>query len=138
MTLQDLATAAATPLLEPSTEAALVKPHVLVDLRGCCKERLNDLAGIRLLLLDTARSLGCTIIGDIFHQFSPHGVTGIIAIAESHLSIHTWVENGYAAVDLFLCNAHLSAQELDRALATIGSFLKAAERAVTVVQRGAA
>ena len=41
--------------------------------------------------------------GDIFHQFSPHGVTGVLAIAESHISVHTWPEKGFAAFDVFMC-----------------------------------
>ena len=54
-------------------------------------------------MLDAAAEVGATVIDDIFHQFSPQGVTGVVAIAESHLCIHTWPEYGYAAVDIFTC-----------------------------------
>lgn len=54
-------------------------------------------------MLSAAEDLGVTILSDSFHKFSPQGVTGIIAIAESHFSIHTWPEHGYAAVDIFTC-----------------------------------
>ena len=54
-------------------------------------------------MLNAAEETGATIIGEIFHQFSPQGVTGVVAIAESHLCIHTWPEYGYAAVDIFTC-----------------------------------
>ena len=46
-----------------------------------------------------------TIVRDVFHQFSPHGISGVVVIAESHLAIHTWPEHGYAAVDLFSLQA---------------------------------
>ena len=54
-------------------------------------------------MLDAAAEVGATVIDHIFHQFSPQGVTGVVAIAESHLCIHTWPEHGYAAVDIFTC-----------------------------------
>ncbi len=54
-------------------------------------------------MLLAAEETGATIIGQIFHQFSPQGVTGVVAIAESHLCIHTWPEFAYAAVDIFTC-----------------------------------
>jgi len=54
------------------------------------------------------RLCGATIIKPFFHQFSPHGVSGVIVIAESHFSIHTWPEYGYAALDLFTCGDQIS------------------------------
>ena len=77
--------------------------HVLLELRSCNTEKLNDLAFLRETMLNAAEETGATIIGQIFHQFSPQGVTGVVAIAESHLCIHTWPEYGYAAVDIFTC-----------------------------------
>ena len=47
--------------------------------------------------------IGATIVGEAFHHFSPHGVSGTLVIAESHLSIHTWPESGYVAIDIFTC-----------------------------------
>ncbi len=46
---------------------------------------------------------GATIVNSVFHTFNPHGVSGVVVIAESHLAIHTWPEYGYAAVDVFTC-----------------------------------
>ena len=77
--------------------------HVLLELRDCNRELLNDLGFVRSTLLRAAEETGATIINDIFHQFSPQGVTGVVAIAESHLCIHTWPEHGYAAADIFTC-----------------------------------
>ncbi|RMG17305.1 MAG: adenosylmethionine decarboxylase [Deltaproteobacteria bacterium] len=78
--------------------------HALVDLYGCDPETLKDTAYIQKLLHDTAVELKCTIVEETFHTFSPWGVSGVIVIAESHLSIHTWPEYGYAALDLFTCS----------------------------------
>ena len=77
--------------------------HLLLELRECNPTLLNDLEFIRQALVDTAREVGATVVGESFHRFSPQGVTGILAIAESHISIHTWPELEYAAADIFAC-----------------------------------
>lgn len=77
--------------------------HMLVDLTGCDHHRLDDREGIRDCMLEAARRCGCTIVSDTFHRFSPQGVSGVVVIAESHLTIHTWPEHGFAAVDMFTC-----------------------------------
>jgi len=77
--------------------------HLLLDLKNCKSELLDDLEFIRKAMMSAADEAGATIVGETFHKFSPLGVTGIIAIAESHLCIHTWPEYGYAAVDIFTC-----------------------------------
>jgi S-adenosylmethionine decarboxylase proenzyme len=114
------------------------KPHILVDLYGCAPARLDDLEGLRTVLMTTARALGCTIVGDVFHQFAPHGVTGVLAIAESHISVHTWVEDGYAAVDLFLCSSGVDAERLSGAIESIAAFLGAERVSTHALERGAA
>lgn len=50
---------------------------------------------------------GGTIVRSVFHQFSPWGVTGVVVITESHVTVHTWPEHGYAAVDVFSCSPRL-------------------------------
>lgn len=77
--------------------------HVLLDLHDCDRTKLDDLSYLRGAMLEAAEEVGATVIDHIFHQFSPQGVTGVVAIAESHLCIHTWPEHGYAAVDIFTC-----------------------------------
>jgi S-adenosylmethionine decarboxylase len=61
-------------------------------------------------MLEAAIKSGATIVTETFHHFSPHGVSGAVIIAESHLAIHTWPEFGYAAVDLFTCGDSVSAE----------------------------
>jgi S-adenosylmethionine decarboxylase proenzyme len=77
--------------------------QLMVEYYGCSPEKLNDAEHIRRSMLGAARATGATIVSEIFHTFNPHGVSGVVVIAESHLAIHTWPEYGYAAVDLFTC-----------------------------------
>ena len=77
--------------------------HVIVDLYECDPAKLNDCDLIRNAMIESALAAGATIVGDIFHHFAPQGVSGAVVIAESHISIHTWPELGYAACDLFTC-----------------------------------
>ena len=81
--------------------------HMLVELRECSSELLDDPAALKELLLEAVRRGGGTIVTDVFHTFNPHGVSGVIVIAESHVAIHTWPEHGYAAVDIFSCGTKL-------------------------------
>ncbi|NIS09488.1 MAG: S-adenosylmethionine decarboxylase proenzyme [Candidatus Dadabacteria bacterium] len=77
--------------------------HYLFELYGCNTETLDDLDTIRQIMLSAAKKSGATILNDCLHKFSPQGVSGVVIIAESHLAIHTWPENGYAGVDFFTC-----------------------------------
>ena len=77
--------------------------HLLVELYECEKEVLDDLSFIREAMLKAACDCGAVIMGDSFHRFNPQGVSGVVVIAESHLSVHTWPEHAYAAVDVFTC-----------------------------------
>ena len=85
--------------------------HVLLELRDCNAGKLDDLPFLRDTMLHAAEETGATIIGEIFHQFAPQGVTGVVAIAESHLCIHTWPEHRYAAVDIFTCGVSFDPTE---------------------------
>ncbi len=77
--------------------------HIIAELFGC--QKLNDLKFVARALREAARICGATILHAKFHRFSPHGITGYILLAESHISIHTWPECGYAAVDVFTCGS---------------------------------
>jgi S-adenosylmethionine decarboxylase len=81
--------------------------HSLIDYHACEPAKLKDTAQIRTALLDAVATAGGTIVTDAFHTFSPHGVSGVVVIAESHVTIHTWPEHGYAAVDVFSCGVSL-------------------------------
>lgn len=81
--------------------------HILAEYFECECTYLDSEQAIREVMLEAASASGATIVGNIFHHFSPQGVTGVVVIAESHLAIHTWPEFRYASVDLFTCGSHL-------------------------------
>lgn len=81
-----------------------VGTHVLIDVRGA--SRLDEPAYLETVLRQSAESAGATILQAHFHHFGPAmGVTGVLMLAESHISIHTWPETGFAAIDIFMCGA---------------------------------
>jgi len=75
----------------------------LVELRDCNPEILKDLTRVKNALVSAAKEAKATIVDISFHEFNPFGISGMVVIAESHLSIHTWPEYAYAAVDIFTC-----------------------------------
>ena len=77
--------------------------HLLLELKGCDKEELNNTGFLKDALLVAANEAGATVLGESFHRFNPQGVSGVVIVAESHLFIHTWPEYGYAAADIFTC-----------------------------------
>lgn len=77
--------------------------HILAEFYGCSFDVINDCQGIERLFVRVAAEAGATVVGSSFHTFSPQGVSGVVVIAESHLSVHTWPEFGYCAVDIFTC-----------------------------------
>ncbi len=79
--------------------------HLLVEYHGCPSARLNDVGAVESILNDAAVAAGATVVQSAFHPFRPQGVSGVVILAESHLSVHTWPEAGYAAVDLYTCGA---------------------------------
>ena len=78
--------------------------HLLVDLWGATN--LADPGHIDTALREAAVTAGATILHSHFHHFTPNGgVSGVVVLAESHISIHTWPERNFAAIDIFMCGA---------------------------------
>ena len=77
--------------------------HILVEYYNCDSELLKNPKFIETYMKEAAIKMGATIVESCFHHFNPYGVSGAVIISESHLTIHTWPEYGYAAVDLFTC-----------------------------------
>ena len=90
---------------EPTCDQPVGK-HCILELYACDADKLNDESFIRTTIATAAREAGATVLQLISHRFQPQGVTGLVLLAESHLSIHTWPESGYAAVDVFTCGDH--------------------------------
>lgn len=81
-----------------------VGKHILVDIFNCNPKLLEKVDFISNTMHEAAKKSGATIVGKYFKQFDPYGVSGVIIIAESHISIHTWPEHGLASVDYFSCS----------------------------------
>jgi len=107
--------------------------QLLLELKDCDKEVLNDVGFLKGTLLAAASECGATVLGESFHRFNPQGVSGVVIIAESHLFIHTWPEYGYAAVDIFTCGD--SVQPRKAAEILIGK-LGGKNHSVKEIQRG--
>ncbi len=90
----------------PSSPSNMVGKHCILELYECDCLKLNDEAFIRTVITIAARDSGATLLNLITHKFEPQGVTGLALLAESHISIHTWPESCYAAVDVFTCGDH--------------------------------
>lgn len=80
-----------------------VGSHVLADISGSTSPLLNDGRGLEDLLSRAAESAGATVLSRHHHAFAPQGVTAVVVLAESHVSIHTWPEWGGATLDAYTC-----------------------------------
>ena len=116
-----------------SSRATSLGSHLLLDLEGCDPNILDSQTLIRDALSSAAREAGATIVGETFHKFSPVGVTGVVAIAESHICIHTWPEYKYAAADIFTCGTELKPR---KAAQLIIDALHCETPTVTEMKRG--
>ena len=92
--------------------------HLILDLYGCNPEVLDDYQGLLELLKTALKIADANVLKIVGEKFEPHGVTLVALLAESHASIHTWVEEGYAAVDLYTCGektkTHAAAEVLKK------------------------
>lgn len=108
--------------------------HLLADLSGIAAQRLSDCATLEALLRAAAEAAGAHVLFSHFHGFGAgQGVTGVLLLAESHITIHTWPEDGFAAADIFMCGA----AQPELALAIIEQSLAPAQRAVRIIDRAA-
>jgi S-adenosylmethionine decarboxylase proenzyme len=106
--------------------------HLLAEYWGCRLDVLIDINAIERLLRHAAEAAACTVVQAVFHQFSPTGISGVVVIEESHLSIHTWPEHGYAAVDFYTCGNGAP----ENAHQVLLAGLQPAEHEVMLLQRG--
>lgn len=86
--------------------------HITVDLYDCTID-LDNIEQLQNILHTTASKFQLNILKEIWNQFTPQGITGILLLAESHLAIHTWPEYKFAAVDLFTCNLQIHKDDLE-------------------------
>ena len=106
--------------------------HILVDFWTDDARTLRRVASWESLLPDACRDAGATVLGARFHQFAPDGVTGVVLLAESHASVHTWPEAGLATLDVFTCGS----LDAEAVVQRIRDVLRPVRERVTVVHRG--
>ncbi len=82
--------------------------HTLLEFHKCDPSRLKHSREVKKFLSKAVADGGGTIVKAVFHNFSPYGVSGVVVITESHVTIHTWPEYAYAAVDIFSCSEKLN------------------------------
>ena len=107
--------------------------HLLLELKDCNKEVLDNVDYLRKSLSETAEKIGATVLNNVFHQFCPQGVSGVVVIAESHLCIHTWPEYRYAAVDIFTCGNSIDPND---AIEILVEKLGARDHSAQEIKRG--
>ncbi|GKW46739.1 MULTISPECIES: adenosylmethionine decarboxylase [unclassified Planococcus (in: firmicutes)] len=106
--------------------------HVIAELWQCDFDKLNDMDYIEQTFVDAALKSGAEIREVAFHKFAPQGVSGVVIISESHLTIHSFPEHGYASVDVYTCG------DLDPTIAAeyIAKALNSQASEVTELPRG--
>lgn len=82
--------------------------HLLIELYNCDSKILNDVHKVESIMVDAAKHAHARIVDVVFHTFNPHGISGVVVIAESHLTIHTWPEFNFASVDIYTCGTEIN------------------------------
>ena len=106
--------------------------HLLLELYRCYREKLNDESFLRCTLNRAAKLANATVLNLISNKFEPQGVTAIGFLAESHISIHTWPESNYSAVDIFTCGQNMMPELASQYLI---ESLMASEHSLRVIER---
>ena len=99
--------------------------HILLDVWGVDPDTLNDLGAMQQAMLEAAAAAGATVVDATFHRFPAQGLSGVVVLAESHISVHTFPEHGYAAFDVFTCGSRVDA---DRACEYLVHSVRAEDR----------
>ena len=108
--------------------------HALLDYYGCDAALLGDAEGLERILREAAQAAGATILAAHFYHFGAGaGVTGVLLLAESHLSIHTWPEHHFAALDIYLCSG-----DIERARSVLENALRPRQSEQSRILRGGA
>jgi len=107
--------------------------QILAEFFQCDSQILNSVDAIKMFMQEASAISKAHIVQSVFHLFNPHGVSGVVVIAESHFAIHTWPEYGYAAVDLFTCGEQVNPW---KAFEHLEKCLKATKVIIMEVKRG--
>lgn len=109
-----------------------ISRHILAEFSGCRADILNDTRAVVRALHAAVAAAGATIVGDLVYPFTPQGVSAVVLVAESHLSIHTWPEYSYASADIYTCGNC----KPEQGMLELGEWLQAKETSLLRVSRG--
>ena len=107
--------------------------QVLIDLYNCNYEKMEDLKYVKNMMKELSEILETTVKKVAFHKFKPYGISGVLIIAESHLTIHTWPEYRYVGIDLFTCTKKVNAE---KAIKFLCSKLETNDYVIKEIKRG--
>lgn len=93
--------------MENINSSSFQSKHLILELYGCNIKKIDDESYIRCVINNAAKLAEALVLNLVSHKFEPYGVTAIALLAESHLSIHTWPESNYCAVDIFTCGKNM-------------------------------
>ena len=107
--------------------------HTLIELTDCDEAALNNSELIESSMVNAAKESGATVVSSHINHFNPYGISGVVVIAESHITIHTWPEYSYAAVDVFTCGSTVDSEKI---MEIIARDLKAKHCKIDIINRG--
>ncbi|MEX0848745.1 MAG: adenosylmethionine decarboxylase [Candidatus Dependentiae bacterium] len=107
--------------------------HIIAEFMGCSFDTLDNHDVLADLLRNAAQNARATVLNVSTHKFEPYGMSGLVLLQESHISIHTWPEFGYAAIDIYTCGEHVSSQA---AIDTLAAFFKPEHVRQIEIKRG--
>ena len=110
-----------------------VGSHCILELYECPNHLLNDFEFITQALKEAVKEAKSTLLKEVTHQFEPYGITALALLAESHISVHTWPEIGYVAVDMFTCGEHA---QPEKACNYLTKAFKASKHVLLTLPRG--
>jgi len=106
---------------------------VALDLYKCTRNYLDDPQKVKELLESAAKKAKATVLNSYVHQFSPHGITCVVAISESHICLHSWPEYDFASIDIYTCGNDAMPQQ---AIEYIVAKLEPEEKVIIEIPRG--
>jgi len=107
--------------------------HILAEFYGVESSLLASVEPVKRILEEAVEKSGMSKLDSSYHQFNPHGVTGYVLLGESHVSIHTWPEKGFLALDIFTCGPP---EKAEKAYQLLLKNFKPKKTSKTVKHRG--
>jgi S-adenosylmethionine decarboxylase len=111
----------------------IISRHLTIDMYGCSSESLNTMENIKEAMLAAIAESNMTLLNFTDHQFEPKGLSALALLAEGHMSVHTFPDKGYAAIDVFNYSDTI---HLEQACKVLKRFLKPEKTKITNIKRG--